>query len=289
MNHYERLKVSPDAPAEVIRAAYRALATQMHPDRTTAEGPVSVQAHEDMVALNNSYLVLSNPAARAAYDASLRRDHDESFAPTQVMMPEGLDIQGFPETRADDRWAASSLSFPHSGDSVLGAPGSRGPGQVSLWMSRRWVMVAMVVGLGMLMLSVATFLWREAEKAKFDRSVAKVPVANPQAASPKVLGQLSNEELLAIMPQVLEGRTPELPKSTTAASEPAPVASAAPVMPVATPVQAPAPARPPAAGPHHLDGGAKALQLSLSPTLSASASPSRGSPRPAASAAAAQR
>jgi len=33
LDHYERLKISRDAPLEVIRAAYRALAAKHHPDR----------------------------------------------------------------------------------------------------------------------------------------------------------------------------------------------------------------------------------------------------------------
>lgn len=67
MNHYERLKVNPDAPVEVIRAAYRALAAKYHPDRHTQ----SQSTHADMVALNAAYEVLADPSTRAAYDAEL--------------------------------------------------------------------------------------------------------------------------------------------------------------------------------------------------------------------------
>lgn len=67
MNHYERLKVNPDAPIEVIRAAYRALAAKHHPDRHMQPGT----SHGDMVALNAAYEVLADPTSRAAYDAEL--------------------------------------------------------------------------------------------------------------------------------------------------------------------------------------------------------------------------
>lgn len=67
MNHYERLKVNPDAPVEVIRAAYRALAAKYHPDRHTQ----SQSTHAEMVALNAAYEVLADPQTRAAYDAEL--------------------------------------------------------------------------------------------------------------------------------------------------------------------------------------------------------------------------
>jgi len=50
VNHYQRLKVSQDAPAEVIRAAYRALATKLHPDRQGPDtGPQDV-LHSEMAA-----------------------------------------------------------------------------------------------------------------------------------------------------------------------------------------------------------------------------------------------
>lgn len=71
MNHYERLKVNPDAPVEVIRAAYRALAAKYHPDRHTQ----SQSTHADMVALNAAYEVLTDPHTRAAYDAELGEAH----------------------------------------------------------------------------------------------------------------------------------------------------------------------------------------------------------------------
>ncbi len=70
MNHYERLKVTQDAPAEVIRAAYRALANrlQAHP---TAPGAGADAAQEEMMGLNAAYETLIDPMLRRDYDASL--------------------------------------------------------------------------------------------------------------------------------------------------------------------------------------------------------------------------
>lgn len=64
-SHYENLKVAPDAPPEVIRAAYKVLAQKYHPDRNTND-PNSVQI---MALVNEAYRVLSDP--------ELRRQHDE--------------------------------------------------------------------------------------------------------------------------------------------------------------------------------------------------------------------
>jgi curved DNA-binding protein CbpA len=59
---YEVLQVNPRAEAEVIRAAYRTLARKYHPDHGGDAGR--------MIALNDAWDVLGDPARRAAYDAS---------------------------------------------------------------------------------------------------------------------------------------------------------------------------------------------------------------------------
>jgi molecular chaperone DnaJ len=60
------LGVPPGASAEEIRATYRALARQLHPD---AHGGAASPA---MAAVNAAWFVLRDPARRAVYDASLR-------------------------------------------------------------------------------------------------------------------------------------------------------------------------------------------------------------------------
>ncbi len=61
---YRVLQVDPAAERAVIRAAYLCLAKQHHPD---AGG-----APTQMVALNEAWAVLGDPARRAAYDAARR-------------------------------------------------------------------------------------------------------------------------------------------------------------------------------------------------------------------------
>lgn len=119
MNHYERLKVSQDAPPEVIRAAYRALAAKLHPDRQqqggTETGPDDAM-HAQMAALNQAYEVLIDPKLRLAYDATLAPSR-----PT-VVAPSGLDASApdlahEPPARVDMDWltpkpAATPVYWP---------------------------------------------------------------------------------------------------------------------------------------------------------------------------------
>jgi curved DNA-binding protein CbpA len=112
VNHYERLKVSQDAPPEVIRAAYRALATKLHPDRQGADtGPDDVM-HEQMAALNTAYEVLIDP--------KLRQDYDATLAPAHARMPVD-DASSYaepstqaPNTRVDMDWLPPKPAKPQT-------------------------------------------------------------------------------------------------------------------------------------------------------------------------------
>ncbi|WP_082170576.1 MULTISPECIES: J domain-containing protein [Pantoea] len=69
--HYDNLKVSMDAPAEVIQAAYRSLAKKYHPDRNT-DNPDSARI---MQLVNTAYEVLSDPVKRAEHDTWIRQEN----------------------------------------------------------------------------------------------------------------------------------------------------------------------------------------------------------------------
>lgn len=67
MNHYNTLKVTQDAPIEVINAAYKALALLYHPDRNIGNADAVIKMQE----LNISFKVLSDPVSRKEHDAWL--------------------------------------------------------------------------------------------------------------------------------------------------------------------------------------------------------------------------
>jgi curved DNA-binding protein CbpA len=91
---YERLEVSPRARAAVIKAAYRCLVQQYHPDKKSArtnsadvnqngiridtqidtKSDIQSDSHEHMTLINHAYAVLCDPVLRAQYDRTLPLD-----------------------------------------------------------------------------------------------------------------------------------------------------------------------------------------------------------------------
>ncbi len=67
--HYDNLKVTKDAPASVIRAAYKALCQTFHPDKFQGNNE---EAERVMKLVNASYAVLIDPAKRTAHNAWIR-------------------------------------------------------------------------------------------------------------------------------------------------------------------------------------------------------------------------
>ncbi|MER3460740.1 MAG: molecular chaperone DnaJ, partial [candidate division GAL15 bacterium] len=68
-DYYEILNVPRDASLEEIKAAYRRLAREYHPD-VRKDDP---QAEERFKEINEAYQVLSDPQKRAEYDRLGRR------------------------------------------------------------------------------------------------------------------------------------------------------------------------------------------------------------------------
>jgi curved DNA-binding protein CbpA len=75
-SHYDNLKVSRDAPQEVIRAAYKTLSQKYHPDRRIDDP----DAERVMKIINASYAVLSDPVQRKEHDDWLARKEREAAA-----------------------------------------------------------------------------------------------------------------------------------------------------------------------------------------------------------------
>lgn len=255
MNHYERLKVNPEAPPEVIRAAYRALAAKLHPDRKGGDAGPNEHAHEEMAALNASYLVLMDEKARADYDRTLKgKVHaaPESDAPGR----------GAGRTAWGGRARAASTEPEPELESVMAGQNGADtrididwlmamPAAPQVWYKNpRWVSAAVVAG-GLVLSGLVWWGVHEAERLEFDRSLAQrgavEPAAQvPQAAAPVVpvapqaaasgasmpelsaeqLSKMSDEELLAAMPKLLNDNV------STTASHPTLMAPSGPAHPL---------------------------------------------------------
>lgn len=204
MNHYERLKVTQDAPPEVIRAAYRALANRLHPDRSGGDTGPQDSAHEQMAALNGAYEVLIDPV--------LRRDYDATLSPTATWATSTF---GASPTEAEAGMAdMSSLTARSSMARTAWAPTPR-----HLAWGGGVLAVILVMG--------ALSYWRlvtddhpldQAVSRQVVRQVGDAPLggAPAEARKPTVdeLARMSDDELLKALP-VLDGKEP--PASLTSA------------------------------------------------------------------------
>lgn len=169
MNHYERLKVSQDAPPEVIRAAYRALAAKLHPDRQqqqqgVATGPDDA-VHGEMAALNAAYEVLIDPKLRGQYDATL-------LVPARGGGRMGMAEPVFGDAKA----SGASAEFSPGGngstrvdmDWMVPKPASSG----ALWPPSRRVAILGGGALGMVVLIAAGWFWQVAGQHKMERALS---------------------------------------------------------------------------------------------------------------------
>jgi hypothetical protein len=228
VNHYERLKVSQDAPAEVIRAAYRALAAKLHPDRQGAETGPEDAMHAQMAALNSAYEVLIDPKLRRDYDATLEPTSPR-IALESVLLHE--DVPQAPTGRVDMDWLTPKAAQP-----------------TTLWPPSQRMMIIGGGGLALIILVLTGVLWKAAGQHQMERALSDQYAAHPvdqdtpqpvedmrtaaiaarQRQQPPTAGgvhrpsveelsRMSDEELLKVLP-TLDDETP--------AEQAAPVAAA---------------------------------------------------------------
>lgn len=154
MNHYDRLKVSQDAPPEVIRAAYRALATKLHPDRQGADTGPEDAMHEQMAALNTAYEVLIDPKLRQDYDATLAPAH----ARVPVDDPHSAYVEPStqaPNTRVDMDWLPP-----------------KPPKAQTFWPPSRQVMIVGGGAVALLVLVTAGAIWQMSGQQQMEKALS---------------------------------------------------------------------------------------------------------------------
>ena len=102
---YEILRVSPDASAAQIKAAFRARAKETHPDlQVDALSPAAADGSEFKL-VQRAYDALRDRGSRAAYDASLR---------AAEARPGGTGMEDFAE-----QWAWRAACVPRAEASAM--------------------------------------------------------------------------------------------------------------------------------------------------------------------------
>lgn len=81
--HYNNLRVTRNAPPEVIRAAYKALVQKYHPDKH----PGSENATRILLLVNEAYAVLSDPKRKAEHDRWIDAQPSPGYPSGPMPMP----------------------------------------------------------------------------------------------------------------------------------------------------------------------------------------------------------
>jgi len=130
VTHYDNLKVARDAPVEVIRAAYRALAQQFHPDKF----PHQTLAEQRMRIINKAYEVLCDPRQRSEHDAWIAEQEAQAAGPRREPGMAEWRLQEDDSPRAPS--AANRPSPPESMARDQRLPGYRRAGGVQAFLGK---------------------------------------------------------------------------------------------------------------------------------------------------------
>lgn len=82
-NHYQTLGIPPTALKDEIKKAYRSLALKFHPDKNS-----SPNAHEQFIAINEAYLILSDDEARVKYNREYNYYYEQELKTGQTSSPQ---------------------------------------------------------------------------------------------------------------------------------------------------------------------------------------------------------
>lgn len=99
-DYYAILMVHPQAEPFLIEAAYKRLAREYHPDLNKTP-----QQHEKMLAINEAYETLSNPARRKSFDVEYEQQTRRKQRPANVVVQT-------PPPKTDPRWGQVGPTVP---------------------------------------------------------------------------------------------------------------------------------------------------------------------------------
>lgn len=107
--HYDTLKITHDAPPEVVRAAYKVLAHKYHPDHNIGDA----EAVQMMQMVNEAYRILSHPDKRKEHDNWIKTQEPPKEAPK--LTPKEQELQKNSDATAEQAkkwsdWAAKTAA-----------------------------------------------------------------------------------------------------------------------------------------------------------------------------------
>lgn len=241
MNHYERLKVTQDAPPEVIRAAYRALAQAL---------PQDEHREARLTELNTAYETLIDPELRQAYDTVLTVSVPDSEVDEDpgldialdalALPPEVLSPGDMPGAAREAAQADQDMVDPWQGAYEASAfqPPKHWSRQPVVWMGGGLVLLMMAAGgVGLWQMQKANQLSQgmavqlgEAASAPLQPEDLVMPPMSTDAEgtlSVEDLSRLSDEELLEVLPTLGEATSSRSVRDLPSVASPRPSRGAA--------------------------------------------------------------
>jgi hypothetical protein len=118
---YEVLQVSESARPAEIKAAYRRLIKQYHPDKIPPDlGWVREEAEAKSRQVIEAYEILINPSKRKEYDEALKQFRNEASAPkSEAILQLSPRVVRFDDVEVDTVTRKSLIAFSNSGSAIL--------------------------------------------------------------------------------------------------------------------------------------------------------------------------
>lgn len=160
--HYDNLKVSRDAPREVIEAAFQSLCEKYHPDKY----PGSQQAAERMLLIRRAYEILSDPELRREHDAWIVKEERAARDAENAASHRAYWAQRQERETNSPKGKSTARRAPIKGHSLLA--------QLKRHASNRWQYYLIAVGLTYVVL------------VNYSVLIPPVPSRQPYLSSPSV-------------------------------------------------------------------------------------------------------
>jgi curved DNA-binding protein CbpA len=124
-DYYSILRVPQNANSEILKQAYRKRAVECHPDRGGS--------HEQMILVNEAWLILSNPNTRSHYDSAIKDKNNGAAqrAAQKDAQENQQKAQDYPKKWADfNKWLNANYGSTSVG---MGMKVPTGGNSVSRW------------------------------------------------------------------------------------------------------------------------------------------------------------